>query len=102
MPATTPIRTPIRTLLDLRHFVQSVLCEFNHLEPGAFQMTEKLLISNNNPCGMLFCLHGPSSVTLTAVWEAERNTILFYGCSGQRQHRVELDECLQGILAQAA
>jgi hypothetical protein len=48
------------------------------------------LVRNGNPCGIFFCLHGPRSVKLTAIWEIERNTILFYGSDGQRQQKTQL------------
>lgn len=47
-------------------------------------MTERILVRGGNPCGIFFCVHGPRSVKLTAIWETERNTILFYGSAGER------------------
>ncbi len=44
------------------------------------------------PCGIFFCLHGPRDVRLTAIWETERNTILFYGATGERLHKTQLAE----------
>jgi hypothetical protein len=41
---------------------------------------------------MYFCLHGPRAVHLTAIWETDRNTILFYGSRGERAHRTRLIE----------
>ena len=83
-----PLR--IQDLRDLRQYVQETLCEHNELEIGAFQMTERILIRSGAPCGILFCLHGPRNVRLLAIWETDRNTILFYGSSGERQHRSQL------------
>lgn len=80
----------IRTLVDLRSFVQKQLCDQNELEVGAFQFTEQVLQKQGNPCGIYFCLHGPRSVKLIAIWETHSNSILFYGSSGQRVHRVRL------------
>jgi hypothetical protein len=31
-------------------------------------------------------------VKFTAVWETDRNTILFYGAAGERFHRTQLVE----------
>lgn len=39
---------------------------------------------------MFFCLHGPRSLKVTAIWETENNTILFYDSTGQRFHRTQL------------
>ena len=80
----------IHDLNDLRDYVQQTLCDHNELEIGAFQMTERILIRSGAPCGLLFCLHGPRNVRLLAIWETDRNTILFYGSSGERQHRSQL------------
>jgi len=80
----------IRTLVDLRSFVQKQLCDQNELEVGAFQFTEQVLEKQGNPCGIYFCLHGPRSVKLIAIWETRSNSILFYGSTGQRVHRIRL------------
>jgi hypothetical protein len=81
---------PVDNLVDLRQYVHETLCQHNELEPGAFHFTERILVRNNQPCGIFFCLHGPRSVKLTAIWELERNTILFYGSNGQRQQKTQL------------
>jgi hypothetical protein len=80
----------INDLSELRNFVQQKICEHNELELNAFQLTERILVRGGRPCGIFFCLYGPRSVKLTAIWETDRNTILFYGSSGQRQHRAYL------------
>lgn len=81
MTAQTP---SINTLNDLRTYVHQTICEQNELVQTAFQMTERILVRAGKPCGVFFCVHGPRSVKFTAIWESERNTILFYGSSGQR------------------
>jgi hypothetical protein len=83
-------RVPVHNLSELRQYVQSTLCHHNELEIGAYHVTERILVRNNQPCGLFFCLHGPRSVKLTAIWELERNTILFYGSDGQRQQKTQL------------
>jgi hypothetical protein len=88
MMATAP---RIDDLSGIRLFVHEVLCQFNQLEAGIFQMTEKVLTRSGNPCGMFFCLHGPRSIKLTAVWETDGNTVLFYGSTGERQHKAQLE-----------
>ena len=87
MVANTP---DIHSLDDLRVYVQRTLCEQNELEPDTFQITERILIRSGKPCGIYFCLHGPRSVKLIAIWETDRNTVLFYGSSGERCQRTQL------------
>lgn len=81
---------PVHNLTELRKYVHQTLCHHNELEIGAFTVTERILVRNNAPCGIFFCMHGPRSVKLTAIWELERNTILFYGSDGQRQQKTQL------------
>lgn len=85
-----PSSTELPDLGKLRHFVQSRICDHNQLELGAFRMTERVLTRGGHPCGIFFCVHGPRSVKFTAIWETERNTILFYGSGGERLVRTPL------------
>jgi hypothetical protein len=80
----------ISDLNDLRQFVYQTLCDQNDFEPGAFEISERFLVRCGKPCGIFFCLHGPRSVKLTAIWETDRNTILFYGSTGERMHKTQL------------
>jgi hypothetical protein len=80
----------IDNLNDLRTYVHQTLCDQNELQQGAFQVTERILVRGNRPCGIFFCLHGPRSVKLTAIWETDRNTILFYSSSGERTLKAKL------------
>jgi hypothetical protein len=80
----------IGNFTDLRAFVQEQLCSQNELEVGAFQFTERVLEKGGSPCGVFFCLHGPRSVKLIAIWETTSNTILFYGSTGERVGRIRL------------
>ncbi len=89
----------IHNLNDLRQFVQTTLCEQNELEQNAFEITERILVRGRRPCGIFFCLHGPRSVKLTAIWETERNTILFYGSSGERIGKTQLVQAPALVLA---
>ncbi len=86
----TAASLPIHNLDDLRRYVHHTICEHNELEVNVFEITEKILLRGGKPCGVYFCLHGPRSVKLTAIWETESNTILFYGSTGQRMHRTHL------------
>ena len=82
----------IHSLEDLRNFVYATLCTTHHLQSGAFQMTEKIVRRVGKPCGMYFCLHGPRAVKFTAIWETDKNTILFYGPTGERFCMVRLED----------
>ncbi len=80
----------LTTLEELRDYVQKQLCDQNELEVGAFQLTERILIKRESPCGIAFCLHGPRSVKLIAIWETGSNTVLFYSSVGERVERIRL------------
>jgi hypothetical protein len=67
----------IDTLDDLRYHINKVLCDQEQLLLGAFEMTERLLTRGGKPCGMYFCVHGPRSVRISAVWDAHTGTVLF-------------------------
>jgi hypothetical protein len=89
MLANTP---RIQDLEGLREYVSEIICEQNELELGAYPMTERLLLRGEKPCGIFFCLHGPRSVKLTAIWETDRNTLLFYGSVGERLEKIQLGQ----------
>jgi hypothetical protein len=74
----------VNDIRDLRNFVNQTICNNNQLEIGAFELTEKVLRRRAGLCGMYFCLHGPRSVKFTAIWETDRNSVLFYGSGGER------------------
>jgi hypothetical protein len=78
------------TLEELREFVVEILCEHCQLQVGAYQVTQRVLVRNRRPCGILFCLHGPRAVKFTAIWETDQNRVLFYGSSGERFHKIQL------------
>jgi hypothetical protein len=80
----------LQNLETLRNYVNKILCLYDQLELDAFRMTERILLRGSKPCGIFFCLHGPRSVKVTAIWETERNTILFYNSTGERFHRTRL------------
>lgn len=82
----------IDNLNDLRSYVHQTICDQNELEPGVFPVTERFLVRGRKPCGIFFCLHGPRSVKLTAIWETDRNTILFYSSSGERVLKAQLEQ----------
>jgi hypothetical protein len=85
--------TDIQRLDDLnsiRSYVIDTLCEKDQLERDSFPISEQILVRGGTPCGVYFCLHGPRSLRLTAIWETDRNTILFYGSRGERFRRTQL------------
>jgi hypothetical protein len=80
----------INNLKDLRTYVLETICQQNELQVGAFEITERILVRGQRACGIFFCLHGPRSVKLTAIWETDRNTVLFYSSSGERVCKTQL------------
>jgi hypothetical protein len=86
-------------LNTLRSYVHTTICDQNELAPGAFQVTERILVRGRKPCGIYFCLHGPRSVKLTAIWETDRNSILFYNSTGERVLKTQLVHAPQLIPA---
>ena len=75
---------------ELRNFVHETLCNHNLLKRGVFPLTERRLQRGGKPCGIFYCLHGPRMVKFTAIWETDKNQILFYGPSGQKVQQTTL------------
>ena len=73
-----------QTFMELKDFIYKTLCQREQLVVGAFPMTEHLLRRCGTLCGVLFMVHGPRSVVFNAVWEMDRNNVIFYGSSGER------------------
>lgn len=87
-------RVEIDNLIQLKQFVSRTLCQLNDFEDGIFQITERILIRCGKKCGILYCLHGPRSVKLMAVWEAVSNSVIFYGSSGEKVQKTALADVL--------
>ena len=88
----TASKQAIKSFVDLRFFVYKSLCEHHELLTNTFPTTETLLKrGGNSPCGVMFCLHGPRAVKMTAIWEIDGNRVLFYGPTGKRYGLVELE-----------
>jgi len=68
----------------VREYVREELCQKNQLEKDAFQMSERVLTRNGKPCGFYFCIYGPRSVRLTAVWDLTKGSVFFYDSLGRR------------------
>jgi hypothetical protein len=79
-------------LSDVRDYVNETFCSYYQLQLGAFEMTERLLLRGGKPCGIHYCLHGPRAVKFTAIWETERNRILFYDSTGERFLKAQVIE----------
>src|SRR3972149_6239163 len=77
-------------LTAIRRYISEKLCEKDQLEARFFPLSEQVLVRRGAPCGVDFCLHGPRSLRLTAVWETDSNTILFYGSRGERFRKTQL------------
>ncbi len=80
----------LQNLEDLRNYVNETLCKSDQLVADLFPVTERIVTRGRRPCGIFFCLHGPRAVKLTAIWETDTNTILFYNSSGERYHKTQL------------
>jgi len=74
----------------VRQYVSETLCSRDNLEIGSYEISELPLRRGATICGVYFCLHGPRLLRLTAIWETETNTILFYGSQGERFHTTRL------------
>jgi hypothetical protein len=81
-----------RDVDELRDFVNETFCQHYQLKLGAFCMTERILRRAGKPCGVYFCLHGPRAVRFTAIWETDRNQILFYSSTGERFLKMQIIE----------
>ncbi|MDZ7620034.1 MAG: hypothetical protein U1E05_23785 [Patescibacteria group bacterium] len=77
---------------DLRDYINSTLCEHNQLQVGAFPITERVLQRAGRQCGIFFCLYGPRASKFTAIWDMDRNQVLFYGSDGERFLKTQLME----------
>ena len=89
----------IRSLDELRTFVHKTLCGRENILEDQFGLTETALIRNGGDCGLHFCLQGPRSVRLEAIWVADRNMIYFYDARGMRFLKIQLLERLEACAA---
>lgn len=78
------------TFEELRSYVAETLGKLESLKSEHFPLTEDVLFRSGEPCAIYFCLHGPRQVRLSALWETEKNRILFYGSCGRRVGEAEL------------
>lgn len=80
----------IENLQDLRNYVNNTICSRFQLNKGAFQLTERVLFRRGKPCGLLFYLYGPRAARFSAIWEMEKNQVLFYHPNGERFLKTQL------------
>ena len=85
----------IDSMEDLREYINTTICDYYQLQSGAFPMTERILRRRGSPCGIYFCLHGPRATKFSAIWETDRNQILFYGSGGERFQKTQLADAPQ-------
>lgn len=91
----------LNNLGELRNYVYENLCSREKLVPGAFHMSEQILIRQGRPCGIHFCLHGPRAVMFSAIWDSRHNSILFYDSTGERFQKTQLIPALEFEVAAA-
>jgi hypothetical protein len=99
--------TEVQRLDDLRairRYVNETLCEKDKLETDSFPLLERVLVRGGAPCGVYFYLYGPRSMCLTAIWETDSNTILFYGARGERFRKTQLEAppCIDELITNQA
>jgi hypothetical protein len=89
----------IDSLDEMREYVNENLCYHEKLEVDAFPMTERFLVRSGELCGIYFCLHGPRAVKFSAIWDTDRNIVLFYGSTGERFLKTQLAQqpCLPSL-----
>ena len=90
---------PSYDIETLREYVQHELCDRNQLIPNEFPMSERVVSKSDKPCGIFFCVHGPRSVRLTAVYDVTRREIHFYDSNGQRSDSVQWDPAEMALMA---
>ncbi len=77
--------------------VESYLCRLGQLEPGQFPMTRRKVSRGGKSCGLYFCVHGPRSVKLTAVYDHQTKTTIYYGTDGVRRDQESISVRLPSL-----
>jgi len=80
----------IQDFEELQSYVTKTLSELEFLKTDCCQLTVRRLVRGGVPCGIYFCLHGPRDLRLSAIWETDSNSILFYGSQGERVQKTKL------------
>lgn len=84
----------IQDLETLRAFIHKTLCDRENILQDQFGLAETALIRHGRPCGLQYCLLGPRSIRLEAIWVADRNLLYFYDARGVRFLKVQLRQRL--------
>jgi hypothetical protein len=84
----------VQSLEELRQYIADTLCSLELLKSDQFELLQQVLHRGGKPCGIYFCLHGPRSLRLSAIWETDENNVFFYGSCGRRVHRSKLLQVL--------
>lgn len=85
--------TSIETIDDLRLFVYRTLCSDHELLMNTFPTSETMIRKHSGQrCGMMFCLHGPRMTKFSAIWEQQRNRVLFYDPQGERYRQTTFEQ----------
>jgi hypothetical protein len=74
----------------LRHFVAATLAALENLRAEQFELSQQTLYRGGEPCGVYFRMQGPRALCLSAIWDADQNTVFFYGSCGRRMRRAKL------------
>ena len=71
-------------------YVNRTLCELENLELDHFPLSERVLHRGGEACAVMFILHGPRQLQVSAVWELASGTIWFYNSVGHRCKKSQL------------
>jgi len=83
----------IVTIEDLQQYVYRTLCADYELLSDAFpKSTIPLRRSNGEICGLMYCVSGPRTVEITAIWEKKNNRVFFYDPNGKRYRQTKLEK----------
>ena len=80
----------LQTFDEICGYVSETLSRLEALDPQRFELHKRVLNRAGRPCAVQFRLDGPRALQLSAIWETDGNTILFYGSCGRRMQRTLL------------
>ena len=87
---------------QLCQLVEKRLCGIGQLEEGQFPMTRREVSRGGEVCGIYFCIHGPRSVKLTAVYDCLQKSMIYYGTDGVRRTQESINVKLPSLLQRSA
>ena len=90
MAAPSPTAAICKTMKELETYVESVLCRLGQLIVGQFPVTQRVVVRGGRRAGIYFCVHGPRSVKLTAIYDYAASQVIFYGSDGIRREAISL------------